>query len=58
MHDDCVCALALAVQHYANEIDLPPLRLLNGGGSGGSAGESFVERAIRRNGAFFPSDWR
>ena len=56
LHDDCVCALALAVRHYASEFDAEPLRLLNvADPNGGDDRETFVERAICQNGAFFPS---
>ena len=55
LHDDCVCALALAVRLYATEFGGGPLRLVNG--SGPEGGETFVERAIRTHGAFFPTDW-
>ena len=58
LHDDCVCALALAVQLYRTEFDATPLRLINtDDADGDDGGESFIERAIRRNGAYFPSDW-
>jgi hypothetical protein len=30
LHDDCVCALALAVQLYTTDYDQEPLRLLTG----------------------------
>lgn len=47
LRDDCVCALALAVQYCTTEFDGEPLRLLNGSDpddeEGGTRGE--IERS-------------
>jgi hypothetical protein len=58
LHDDCVCALGLAVRHRTTHFDAEPLLLLGGSGDEPDTGESFVKRAIARHGAFFPVDWR
>ena len=55
MHDDCVCALALAVRHYANRIDRPPLLLL-GSDDVDDGGESYIMERLRRYGSYFPGD--
>lgn len=56
LHDDCVCALALAVRHFSAEYDGDPLGVLSAADS--DDGEAFVARAIRTRGAFFPGDYR
>jgi predicted phage terminase large subunit-like protein len=54
-HDDDVDALSQLIARCVRH-EAAPLRLVTG--SEPDSGETFVERAIRRNGAFFPGDWR
>jgi predicted phage terminase large subunit-like protein len=54
-HDDDVDALSQLIARCVRH-EAAPLRLVTG--SVPDSGETFVERAIRRNGAFFPGDWR
>jgi hypothetical protein len=47
------------VRHFFAEYDGEPLGLLSAvDADDGNAGETFVERAIRTRGAFFPGDYR
>jgi len=56
LHDDCVCALALAVRHYAMEFDREPLRLLTG--SDRSGARSGIARMLEWLNPPVSKDWK
>jgi hypothetical protein len=56
LHDDCVVALALAVHKYEELRRTPPLELLFANRVQDHPGGSFVERAVRKRGCWFPRD--
>jgi hypothetical protein len=59
LHDDCVCALALAVRQYATEFNGIPLRLVTSIGAGGSGGSMAFKRALDwLGGVSVSTDWR
>jgi hypothetical protein len=56
LHDDCVCALALAVRLYAMEFDREPLRLLTGSDQSGA--RSGIARMLAFLSPRVSADWR
>jgi hypothetical protein len=55
MHDDCVCALALALQHYTGRVGRP-LRLITGMEDDEETGENYITRRLKKYGFYFPGD--
>ena len=56
MHDDCVCALALAVRQHGHCVNTVPCEILGPVNPDDSDGDDWLTRTVMREGSWFPGD--